>query len=97
MQFGALCDVIAAGATSLLNLIDDDTLISKSIALSNYNCGAVIVIQNAANTHASQWFERTLDDSAIRRIILPEAFLAVDVILSTLLNIADGMHVCSSA
>merc|ERR1719203_1731680 len=30
----------------------------------------------AANTHASQWFERTLDDSAVRRIILPEGFLA---------------------
>jgi len=49
--------------------------------------------QNAAHTHASQWFERTLDDSAIRRIILPEAFLAADVILSTLVNIADGLHV----
>jgi adenylosuccinate lyase len=49
--------------------------------------------QNAANTHANQWFERTLDDSAIRRIVLPEAFLAADVILTTLINIADGLHV----
>mmetsp|Transcript_12309 Transcript_12309/g.20582 ORF Transcript_12309/g.20582 Transcript_12309/m.20582 type:complete len:196 (-) Transcript_12309:187-774(-) len=49
--------------------------------------------QNAAQTHANQWFERTLDDSSIRRIILPEAFLATDVVLSTLLNIADGLHV----
>ena len=48
---------------------------------------------NAANTHANQWFERTLDDSAIRRMILPEGFLATDVILSTLVNIADGLHV----
>ena len=47
----------------------------------------------AANTHASQWFERTLDDSAIRRIILPEAFLATDVVLNLLENITDGMHV----
>jgi adenylosuccinate lyase len=47
----------------------------------------------AANTHANQWFERTLDDSAIRRIILPEGFLAVDVILSLLENISDGLHV----
>jgi adenylosuccinate lyase len=47
----------------------------------------------AANTHANQWFERTLDDSAIRRIILPEAFLGTDVILSLLENIADGLHV----
>jgi adenylosuccinate lyase len=47
----------------------------------------------AANTHASQWFERTLDDSAIRRIILPEGFLAADVILNLLANISDGLHV----
>lgn len=47
----------------------------------------------AANTHASQWFERTLDDSAIRRITLPEGFLAVDVILNLLHNISDGLHV----
>ena len=47
----------------------------------------------AAHTHASQWFERTLDDSAIRRIILPEGFLAVDVILNLLANISDGLHV----
>eukprot|EP01035_Chromulina_nebulosa_P017218 gene17218-22741_t len=49
--------------------------------------------QNAAHTHANQWFERTLDDSAIRRIVLPEAFLAADVILSTLINISDGLYV----
>jgi adenylosuccinate lyase len=48
---------------------------------------------SAANTHAQQWFERTLDDSAIRRIVLPEGFLAVDVILNLLSNIADGLHV----
>ncbi|KAL3936039.1 MAG: hypothetical protein SGARI_002727 [Bacillariaceae sp.] len=47
----------------------------------------------AANTSANQWFERTLDDSAIRRIILPEGFLATDVILTLLANIADGLHV----
>ncbi|MDD3118635.1 MAG: adenylosuccinate lyase [Victivallales bacterium] len=48
---------------------------------------------NAADTHATQWFERTLDDSANRRISLPEAFLGVDVILSLLANIVDGIQV----
>ena len=48
---------------------------------------------SAANTHAHQWFERTLADSAIRRIILPEGILAVDVVLNLLMNIADGMVV----
>jgi len=47
----------------------------------------------AGQTHANQWFERTLDDSAIRRILLPEAFLGTDVILSLLDNISDGLHV----
>jgi adenylosuccinate lyase len=53
----------------------------------------VTLFQNAANTHANQWLERTLDDSAIRRIVLPEGFMATDVILSVLANIADGLHV----
>jgi adenylosuccinate lyase len=48
---------------------------------------------NAANTHAAQWFERTLDDSAIRRLVLPEGFLAVDVILSLLNDICSGIQV----
>lgn len=48
---------------------------------------------NCAMTHATQWFERTLDDSANRRIVLPEAFLASDVILSILINICSGIQV----
>eukprot|EP00586_Coscinodiscus_wailesii_P022541 CAMPEP_0172520752 /NCGR_PEP_ID=MMETSP1066-20121228/292180_1 /TAXON_ID=671091 /ORGANISM="Coscinodiscus wailesii, Strain CCMP2513" /LENGTH=498 /DNA_ID=CAMNT_0013303559 /DNA_START=149 /DNA_END=1645 /DNA_ORIENTATION=- len=47
----------------------------------------------AANTAANQWFERTLDDSAVRRIVIPEGFLATDVVLTLLENIADGLHV----
>ena len=49
--------------------------------------------QNCAHTHANQWFERSLDDSSIRRIVLPEAFLSADVILTTCIDIADGLHV----
>ncbi len=48
---------------------------------------------NAAQTHSVQWFERTLDDSANRRITLPEAFLCADVILSLVANVANGMQV----
>jgi adenylosuccinate lyase len=49
--------------------------------------------QNAAMTSSAQWFERTLDDSANKRISVPEAFLATDAILRIYLNIAGGMVV----
>ena len=49
--------------------------------------------QNAAMTSSAQWFERTLDDSANKRISVPEAFLATDAILTIYLNIAGGMVV----
>ena len=44
-------------------------------------------------TAATQWFERTLDDSANRRLSLPEAFLATDAVLELYANIASGMVV----
>lgn len=44
-------------------------------------------------TASTQWFERTLDDSANKRIVIPQAFLAVDAILSLYLNITSGMVV----
>ncbi len=48
---------------------------------------------NPAMTTATQWFERTLDDSANKRISVPEAFLAVDAILNIYLNVASGLIV----
>lgn len=54
----------------------------------------VISLQSSpANTLATQWLERTLDDSANRRLVLPQAFLAIDAILILLSNVADGMVV----
>ena len=47
----------------------------------------------AAATASTQWLERTLDDSAGRRIYLPEAFLAADAILRLVINVARGLHV----
>ena len=62
----------------------------RMAALSRY------VIVNAANpalTAAEQWFERTLDDSANKRIAIPEAFLATDAILMLFLNVSNGLVV----
>src|SRR5207245_3359139 len=48
---------------------------------------------NAAQTAASQWLERTLDDSVNRRLTLPQAFLGTDAVLRLALNIAGGLVV----
>ncbi len=64
---------------------------SERIAsLANYVIADSI---NPAITAATQWFERTLDDSANKRISVPEAFLAVDGILDLYMNIVDGLVV----
>ncbi|KAG6905632.1 Phosphoribosylglycinamide formyltransferase [Tephrocybe rancida] len=53
----------------------------------------MVLHQNALMTSSVQWFERTLDDSANRRITLPEAFLTADIVLSTLQNVSEGLVV----
>ncbi len=64
---------------------------SERIAsLSRY---VMIDALNPAITSAAQWFERTLDDSANKRLSIPEAFLAVDGILDLCLNVVDGLVV----
>ena len=50
-------------------------------------------VANPTFTAATQWFERTLDDSANKRISVPEAFLAVDAILNIYINVAGGLVV----
>ncbi len=64
---------------------------SERIAsLSRY---VIIDSLNPYITEATQWFERTLDDSANKRISVPEAFLAIDGILNLYSNVADGLVV----
>ncbi len=53
----------------------------------------IVDVGNPAVTAATQWFERTLDDSANKRISVPEAFLAVDAILNIYENVASGLVV----
>lgn len=59
-------------------------------AISRY---VIVNALNPAITASAQWFERTLDDSANRRIAIPEAFLAIDGILTLYLNIVSGLVV----
>jgi len=47
----------------------------------------------ASQTAATQWLERTLDDSAVRRLILPQGFLAIEAILNLYLNVVTGLDV----
>ena len=64
---------------------------SERIAsLSRY---VICDLQNAAITASAQWFERTLDDSANKRISVPEAFLATDAILNLYINVVRGLKV----
>ena len=59
-------------------------------SLSRY---VMVDVLNGYFTSATQWFERTLDDSANKRLSVPEAFLAVDGILNLYANVADGLVV----
>lgn len=62
----------------------------RMTSLSRY---VMVDVLNPYITAATQWFERTLDDSANKRLSIPEAFLAVDAILNLYLNVSDGLVV----
>jgi len=62
----------------------------RTTALSRF---VLSLASSPAMTASEQWFERTLDDSANRRIVIPEAFLATDGILEILINVAGGLVV----
>ena len=64
--------------------------LERITSLSRY---VMVDLFNPLLTSSSQWFERTLDDSANKRISIPEAFLATDAILDLLINVSGGLVV----
>ncbi|MCT4618682.1 MAG: adenylosuccinate lyase [Marinisporobacter sp.] len=65
----------------------------RSERVASLSRHVMALIMDPAMTTSTQWFERTLDDSANRRISIPEAFLAVDAILEICINISSGLVV----
>lgn len=65
----------------------------RSERISSLARYVIVDALNPAITASTQWFERTLDDSANKRISVSEAFLAVDAILNIYINVADGLVV----
>ncbi|MCZ6835194.1 MAG: adenylosuccinate lyase [Planctomycetota bacterium] len=62
----------------------------RACAMSRF---VMSLVQNSLNTAATQWLERTLDDSANRRLVLPEGFLALDGVLDIMHNVVSGLVV----
>ena len=65
----------------------------RSERVSSLSRYVMVDTMNTAITAGTQWFERTLDDSANKRIAVAEAFLGVDAILNILINVCDGLVV----
>lgn len=65
----------------------------RSERISSLSRYVISLASNPLVTASTQWFERTLDDSANRRLVIPQAFLAVDAILNIYMNVAAGMVV----
>ncbi|QUH27313.1 adenylosuccinate lyase [Serpentinicella alkaliphila] len=65
----------------------------RSERISSLARFVIASLQNTAMTSSTQWFERTLDDSANRRIVIPETFMAIDAVLEIAINVCDGLVV----
>lgn len=108
-SFGASCHKIATDIRLLAHLkeieepFEKDQIGSSAMAykrnpmrcerICSLSRHLMTLVSNASQTASTQWLERTLDDSANRRITIPEAFLSADIVLTLLQNVFDGMVV----
>jgi len=65
----------------------------RSERISSLSRFVISLASSPLITASTQWFERTLDDSANKRLVVPQAFLAIDGVLNIYMNVADGMVV----
>ncbi|KAI9730649.1 MAG: adenylosuccinase ade13 [Claussenomyces sp. TS43310] len=99
-SFGATVQKITSDIRHLANLKEIEEPfervslpLAKEILQANSEAYGANLNKNASDTYAAQWFERTLDDSAIRRITIPEMFLSADAICITMDNVVSGLVV----
>ena len=108
-SFGATCSRIAGDIRHLAMLkemeepFEKDQIGSSAMAykrnpmrserMSSLGRDLMAVPQKALNTYANQWLERSLDDSAIRRMYIPEMYLTADALLIILDNVSSGLVV----
>ena len=88
-DYNVLC-VLSQIAQSAYKFSNDIRILQNMGSLARY---MLSLPMNCAVTASTQWFERTLDDSANRRIVLAQAFLTVDAILNIYLNVAENLVV----
>jgi adenylosuccinate lyase len=65
----------------------------RSERISSLSRYVINLLKNCFDTASNQWFERTLDDSANRRLTVPQAFIITDAVLGLVINVAGGMQI----
>ena len=93
VDYNVLSAVAGLGQSAMKMATDIRLLANFKEMEEPFEKNQIVDVLNPAMTSGTQWFERTLDDSANKRIAMAEGFLAADAILNILLNVSDGLVV----